>query len=83
MACDRCNCYFSFWAIFCPFNPLTAQKMKMVKKMKKKKKQLEIFSFYTNVPKITIICYTAPEIQCVTDVIVTFEFGLFFALLPP
>ena len=19
MACDRCNCYFSFWAIFCPF----------------------------------------------------------------
>ena len=21
MACDGCNCYFSFWAIFCPFNP--------------------------------------------------------------
>ena len=28
MACDRCNCYFSFWAIFCPFTPITAQKMK-------------------------------------------------------
>ena len=21
--CDRCNSYFSFWAIFCPFTPLT------------------------------------------------------------
>ena len=20
MVRDRCNCYFSFWAIFCPFN---------------------------------------------------------------
>ena len=27
MACDRCNCYFSFWAIFCPFTPLTAHKI--------------------------------------------------------
>ena len=30
-----------------------------------------------------IICYTVPEIWCVTDVIVIFHFGLFFALLPP
>ena len=30
-----------------------------------------------------IICYTAPEIWRVTDVIVIFHFGLFFALLPP
>ena len=28
MARDRCNCYFSFWAIFCPFTPLTVQKIK-------------------------------------------------------
>ena len=35
MACDRCNCYFSFWAILCPFIPLTAQKIKILKKMKK------------------------------------------------
>ena len=28
MACDRCN-YFSFWAIFCTFTPLTAQKKKI------------------------------------------------------
>ena len=23
MVCDGCNCYFSFWAIFCPFPSLT------------------------------------------------------------
>ena len=27
-----------------------------------------------------IICYTVPEIWCVTDVIVIFHFGIFFAL---
>ena len=30
-----------------------------------------------------IICYTVPEIWCMTNVIVIFHFGLFFALLPP
>ena len=30
---DRCNCHFSFWAIFCPFTLpfLTAQKIKISK----------------------------------------------------
>ena len=81
MVCDGCNCYFSFWAIFCP-PPLTARKMNFSKKMKneKKKKHLEI-SFYTSVPKI-MICCTVPEIWCVTDEII-FHFGLFFALSPP
>ena len=79
MACDRCNCYFSFWAIFCPFTPITAQKMKISKKWKK---PLEI-SFYTSVPKLIIICYTVLEIWSVMDIIVIFHFGLFFALLPP
>ena len=64
MVRDRCNCYFSFWAIFCPFTPLTAQKIKILKKWKK---HLEISSFYTSVPKIMIICYTVPEIWRVTD----------------
>ena len=38
MAHDRCNCYFSFWAIFCLFTlpPLTAQKIKIKKNEKKK-----------------------------------------------
>ena len=35
MVRDRCN-YFSFWAIFCPFTPLTACKIKILKKLKKK-----------------------------------------------
>ena len=77
MVRDRCN-YFSFWAIFCPFTPLTAQKIKILKKWKK---HLEISSFYTSVPKIMIICYTVPEIWCMTDVI-TFHFGPFLALFP-
>ena len=47
MACERCNCYFSFWAIFCPFTPLTTQKIKISKKWKKK--HLEIFFFFTHV----------------------------------
>ena len=35
MVCDGCNCYFSFWAIFCPFTPLTTRKIKISKKLKK------------------------------------------------
>ena len=78
MVFDRCNCYFSFWVIFCPFSPLTAQKIKIFKKWKK---HLEISWFYNSVPKITIICYTVPEMWCLMDVIIFH--GLIFALLPP
>ena len=78
MAHDRYNCYFSFWAIFFPFTPLTVQKLKNSKKWKK---TLEISSFNTVVPKIMIICFTVPEIWHVTDVTI-FNFGLFFALPP-
>ena len=42
MVRDTCN-YFWFWAIFCPFTPLTAQKINIKKKWKK---HLEISSFY-------------------------------------
>ena len=45
MARDRCNCYFSFWAIFCSFNPLTAQKIKR----KKKKKNPVRYHHFTHV----------------------------------
>ena len=81
MARDRCNCYFSFWAIFCPFTPLRAQKIRIKKEIIKK--CLEILSIYTSVPKIMIICYTVHEIWHVKDVIVIFNFGLFFVFLPP
>ena len=40
MVRDRCNCYFSFWAIFCPFN-------------EKMPGDIDT-SFYTCVPKIMI-----------------------------
>ena len=75
---DRQN-FLSFWAIFCPFNSLTTQKIKILKNWKQ---HLEI-SFYPSVPKIMIICYTVPYMWRVTDVIDIFHFGLFFALLPP
>ena len=80
MTRDRCNCYFSFWAIFCPFTLLTTRKIKISKKWRK---YPEISSFYPSVSKIMIIWYTVLEIWCMTNVIVFFHFGLFFALLPP
>ena len=46
MVRDKCN-YFSFWAIFRPFTPPTAQKIKISKKWKK---HLEISPFYTYLP---------------------------------
>ena len=80
MAYDRCNCYFSFWAIFCPFTLLTAWKIKISKKWKK---HLEISPFYISVLKLMIMYHTVPEMWHVTDVIVIFHFGLFFARLAP
>ena len=79
MARYVCNCYFSFWATFCPFDPNSPKN----KNFERMKKHLEISSFYTSVPKVMIICHTVPEIWCVTDVIVIFHFGLFFVLLHP
>ena len=79
MVRDRCN-HFSFWANVCPFIPLTTQNIKIFKKWKK---PLEILSFYTSATKIMIICYSVPEIWHVTNVIVIFHFGLFFALIQP
>ena len=90
MVHGRCN-YLIYWIIeldvinwvtFCPFALPTAQKTKIWIKMRKKK-HLEKSSFYTSVPKVIIICYNVPEIWCVTDVIVIFHLGLFFAHLPP
>ena len=62
---------FFILGYFLPFYPANTQK----------KNHLEISLFYTSVPNIMIICYTVPEIWLMTDVIVMFHFGLFFALL--
>ena len=40
MACYRCDCYFSFWAIFCPFTPLTCPKNENFKKILKKPRDI-------------------------------------------
>ena len=45
----------SFWTIFYPFTLWKFQKIKILNKLKKR---LEISSFYTNAPKIMIICHT-------------------------
>ena len=37
MACYRCDCYFSFWAIFCPF---TCPKNENFKKILKKPRDI-------------------------------------------
>ena len=54
---------FSFWTIFCPFIPLTTQKIKILKRWKK---CLEI-SFYTCVPYMKTIWCMVPEIWSTTD----------------
>ena len=80
--------FLLFWAIFCPFFPLTTQKIKSLEKMKKKKKKdkkqktkkkkhQEISSFITSVQKIMITCYTVPEIWRMTHIII-FHCRLFF-----
>ena len=55
IACDGCNLHFSFWAIFFPFTPLTAQKTQIEKK--KNEKGHEISSFHICVLKIMIAIY--------------------------
>ena len=70
--------FWSFWTVFWHFTSLTTRKIKILKNWKQ---HLEISLFYTSATKIMIICYTVPEIWCVTDVII-FYFGPFFALLP-
>ena len=61
MVRDRCNCYFSFWDIFCPFTPLTAQKIKILKKWNT---CLKISSFCICVPKIMIRWCMVSEVWC-------------------
>ena len=66
MVRGRCNCCFLFWAIFCPFTPLTDKNLNF-KKKKQWKKLLDIPSFYTCVPKIMIRWCAVPEIWWTMD----------------
>ena len=51
--------FFSVWAIFCLYTPLTNGKIKI---LKQRKKHLEMSSLYTCVSKFTIIWCILPEI---------------------
>ena len=75
--------FLSSWAIFCPFTPITARKMKISQKMKKPGDVIILYKCSTNVAQIMMIGYTVPEIWRVTDVIVFFDFGLFFCHFTP
>ena len=68
--------FLSFWTIFCPDSP------KKSTFWKNKKKSLEILSFYTCVPKMTIIWCMVPDIPSLTESCFFCHFGPFFALLP-
>ena len=56
-----CNLHSSFWSIFCPNTPLTAQNTKVKRKWKK---YLDVSSFYTCASKITITWCTLSGLWC-------------------
>ena len=76
--CDRQK-FLSFWAIFCPFSPLTTQKIKILK-LKKTPGDIIILQICT-INDNLLMCMV-PEVWGVTDRIFCHS-GLFFALLPP
>ena len=65
MVCNKYNCYFSFWTIFYPFNPVTTKKK--IKILKKWKKSMGISSFYISVLKTMTRWCMVPEICCATE----------------
>ena len=70
--------FFVILTIFCPFTPVTTQKIKTLKKWKKR---FEILSFHTCAPQMKIIWCMVLEIWSVTDTFFS-NCGSFFALLP-
>ena len=76
---DRIYSHFGpFFALFTPPPPNKPKNQNL----KQWKKHLQISSFYTRVPYITIIWYVFPEIWSATDRL-SFHLGPFFALLLP
>ena len=77
---DRNFCHF--WLFFAFLPPLTSRKTKILKKWRK---HLEMSSFYTCVPKITLIWCMLPKIRSVPDNFLSFWviFCSFSRLLTP
>ena len=76
-ACDRQN-FLSFWTVFCPFIPLTAQKTKTLKNWKK---DLKILPFYMCSINDNHVMYGSWAIEC--DRQKFLSFWTMFALLSP
>ena len=74
----RCNFYFSFWAMFCPFTTLTAWKKKISKKWKNASGYHQFTQVYQKSwsHAILFLRYGTWQMKI-------FHFGLFFVLLPP
>ena len=62
MAYDGCNFYISFWAIFCPFTQLTAQKIKIKKKKKKSPEDIIILHMCTK--HYDLMMYSSSDVVC-------------------
>ena len=75
---DRQN-FLSFWASFCPFSPLTTQKIKILKKWKKRLVRYHHFTQVYQKSWSDAILFLRHGVM---DAIVIFHFGLFSALLP-
>ena len=74
-----CTSFFHFGQFLALLPLLTAQKIKISRKWRR---HLDVSSFNTSLPKILLLCYIAPEIWKVADVII-FYVGLFLPLYPP
>ena len=78
---DVTFCHFGlFFTLLPPTKPPKKSKLKKTQKMLK---DIILYHFIPSVPKIMNTCHIVLEIWCMTDVIVIFDFGLFFTLLPP
>ena len=80
MVGDGCNCCFSFWTIFCPFTPLTAQKWKFQKNEKKNPGDV-ILHKCTKTHDHMFYC--SWDMVCDRCSCFFFHFGWYFSLLPP
>ena len=80
IACDGCNCSFSFCTSFCPFTPLTCLKNENLKKMKKTPGDIIILHQCTKNHNHKLYCsWDMVHDRCNCH----FSFWTIFALLPP
>ena len=62
MACDTCNCYFSFWTNFCPFTAQQSKKNQNFEKIKKTSGDIIILHMCTK--KYDHMMYSSWDMMC-------------------